>query len=594
MDAVPGLQGAEVAQLRACLNDLVSAIALPALWPAGDADRIVSTVVDALMGMLRLTFAFVRLNDPHDGRPTDRVRFAGAVEGTALARRIGQAIHASLPAPPDAPIPLSDGDVHVASAPLGLQAGIGIVIVGSRRRDFPLQTERVLLDVAANQAAVGLQQAYLLAEQKRVARDLDERVGRRTSELATANDQLRREMAERKRAEARLQRAHDSFAEAQRLSKTGSFITDLAADEHEWSDEACRIFEFDLGTPVTMQRVREAVHPGDLPAFDSTMAGGARGENVDFAFRVRTARGAVKHVRGVAHVVEQVEGRPMLVGALQDVTETMLAEEGLNLARSELARISQAMSLGTLTASMAHELNQPLSGIITNASTCLRMLSGDRPNVDGARETAKRTIRDGNRASDVITRLRKLYTRKEFTLEFLDLNETVQEVIALSLSELQRHRIVLQSDFADHLPRVPGDRVQLQQVIMNLLRNASDAMDGVDDRPRRLLVRTELAPGDGVRVTVRDSGVGIDHQLIGRLFNPFFTTKPTGMGIGLSISRAIIETHRGRLWAAPNPDHGATFAFSIPADPLAPAMSGGSPARQPIPRYDGQSGAAGR
>ena len=252
------------------------------------------------------------------------------------------------------------------------------------------------------------------------------------------------------------------------------------------------------------------------------------------------------------------------------------------------------MSLGTLTASMAHELNQPLSGIVANASTCLRMLTRDRPNVDGARETAKRTIRDGNRASDVITRLRKLYTRKEFTLEFLDLNETVQEVIALSLSELQRHRIVLQSDFADHLPRVPGDRVQLQQVIMNLLRNASDAMDGVDDRPRRLLVRTELAPGDGVRVTVRDSGVGIDHQLIGRLFNPFFTTKPTGMGIGLSISRAIIETHRGRLWAAPNPDHGATFAFSIPADPLALAMSGGSPARQPIPRYDGQSGAAGR
>ena len=233
------------------------------------------------------------------------------------------------------------------------------------------------------------------------------------------------------------------------------------------------------------------------------------GVDVNFAFRIVTARGAVKHVRGVAHVIEQIEGRPMFVGALQDVTESMVAEEALNRARSELAHVARVTTLSALTASIAHEVNQPLSGIITNASTCLRMLDADPPNIDGARETARRTIRDGNRASDVITRLRALFSKKEFTLELLDLNEATREVIALSLSELQRNRVVLHSELADDLPTVTGDRIQLQQVILNLLRNASDAMVDVHDRPRQLLIRTEREDGDRVRLTVRDAGVGL-------------------------------------------------------------------------------------
>ena len=157
------------------------------------------------------------------------------------------------------------------------------------------------------------------------------------------------------------------------------------------------------------------------------------GVDVNFAFRIVTSGGAVKHVRGVAHVIEQIEGRPMFIGALQDVTESMVAEEALNRARSELAHVARVTTLSALTASIAHEVNQPLSGIITNAGTCLRMLDADPPNIDGARETARRTIRDGNRASDVITRLRALFSKKEFTLESLDLNEATREVIALSL-----------------------------------------------------------------------------------------------------------------------------------------------------------------
>ncbi len=246
------------------------------------------------------------------------------------------------------------------------------------------------------------------------------------------------------------------------------------------------------------------------------------------------------------------------------MTQRRLAEETLATVRSELAYVARITSLGALTASIAHEVNQPLSGIITNASTCLRMLANDPPDLDGARETARRTIRDGNRASDVIARLRALFSKREFTLEPLDLNEAAREVIALSSNELRRHRIVLQSELADDLPMVTGDRIQLQQVILNLLRNASDAMVDVHDRPRKLLIRTERDDGDGVRLSVRDAGVGLDPQSTDKLFDAFYTTKSGGMGIGLFVSRSIIERHQGRLWAEPNDGPGATFSFSIP------------------------------
>jgi signal transduction histidine kinase len=210
-------------------------------------------------------------------------------------------------------------------------------------------------------------------------------------------------------------------------------------------------------------------------------------------------------------------------------------------------------------------VNQPLSGIITNAGTCLRMLAADPPDVDGARETAKRTLRDGNRASDVITRLRALFSKRDLTLEALDVNEIAREVVALSLSELQRNRMVLRSEFGADLPPITGDRIQLQQVILNLLRNASDAMLTVHDRPRQLLIATERDADNRVRLTVRDVGVGLDPQSMDKLFDTFFTTKADGMGIGLSVSRSIIERHDGRLWAEPNDGPGTTFSFAIPA-----------------------------
>ena len=385
------------------------------------------------------------------------------------------------------------------------------------------------------------------------------------------------DIEDRKRAEVELRRAYDSFADAQRLSKTGSFITDLVGDNHNWSEETYRTFEFEPGTKVTVQRIRDIIHPDDLSSFDSVIARALTGIDVNFSFRIVTASGAMKHVRGVAHVIEQIEGRPMFVGALQDVTESMVAEEALNMARSQLAHVARVTTLNALTASIAHEVNQPLSGIITNAGTCLRMLDAHPPNVEGARETARRTIRDGNRASDVITRLRAMFSKKELSLESLDLNEATREVIVLSLSELQRNRVVLQSELADDLPNVTGDRIQLQQVILNLLRNGSDAMVDVHDRPRHMLIRTARETGDRVRVTVRDAGTGFDRQSMDNLFEAFYTTKSDGMGIGLSVSRSIVEKHHGRLWAEPNEGVGATFSFSIPCGPesiaaAAPAM----------------------
>ena len=229
--------------------------------------------------------------------------------------------------------------------------------------------------------------------------------------------------------------------------------------------------------------------------------------------------------------------------------------------------MARVTSLGALTASIAHEVNQPLSGIITNASTCLRMLAADPPNVDGARETARRTIRDGNRASEVITRLRALFSKKDATTESVDLNEATREVIALSLSELQRNRVILRTELADDLPPVTGDRVQLQQVILNLLLNASDAMSGVDDRPRQLVIRTERDEERSCAPDRARCGRGFRTSSADRLFEAFYTTKSGGMGIGLSVSRSIIESHHGRLWAAPNDGPGATFSFSIPCGP---------------------------
>ena len=224
-------------------------------------------------------------------------------------------------------------------------------------------------------------------------------------------------------------------------------------------------------------------------------------------------------------------------------------------------------------ASVAHEVSQPLTGILANATMCLRMLAADPPNVKGALETARRTIRDGNRAADVITRLRGLFSKKPAVTEIVDLNEAAREVLALVFGDLLRNKVFLRAEINHKDPLfVTGDRVQLQQVILNLVRNASDAMSEVNDRPRHLLVKAERDDEGGARLIVTDSGVGLDSPATDRVFDAFYTTKKDGMGIGLSVSRSIIESHGGKLWAQAKDGPGATFTFSLP--PLGANASG--------------------
>ena len=373
------------------------------------------------------------------------------------------------------------------------------------------------------------------------------------------------DITRRKLVEEDLRRSEEFLAQAQQLSRTGSFSWRIATDEITWSHELYRIYELDPGTTITFDVIRTRVHPEDVSLFEK-MVEQARNDSDDFEWQYRLLMPdqSIKYMHAVARATRDQSGQLEYIAAVRDVTARRLADEALDKARSELAHVARVTSLGTLTASIAHEVNQPLSGIITNASTCVRMLDADPPNVDGARETAKRTIRDGRRAADVITHLRALFGKKDAATELVDLNEATREVIALSLSELERNRVIPRTELADELPLVTGDRVQLQQVIINLLRNGSDAMSGVDGGPRELLFRTEVEEGNCVRLSVRDAGVGLELQALDRLFQSFYTTKADGMGIGLSVSRSIIENHRGRIWVTPNDGPGVTFSFSLP------------------------------
>lgn len=371
---------------------------------------------------------------------------------------------------------------------------------------------------------------------------------------------------ERSRTEAALRRSETLLAEGQQLSSTGSFFWRVDTDELAFSEELRHIFEFDPKSVVTLEQVRARVHPEDVPLLSAQMDRVRAGQGYSgYEIRLRMPDNRVKYLRTFGRVVRHQDGRLECLAAIQDVTDRRLADEALSEARSDLAHVTRVSSLGALTASIAHEVNQPLAGIITNASTCLRMLAADPPNIEVARETARRTIRDGNRAADVITRLRTLFSKRTVSIEPINLNEAAEEVIALSWGELQRGGVIVRSELADGLPPVGGDRIQLQQVIMNLLRNGMDAMSGVGDRPRRLLIRTQQDEDDHVRLSVKDTGIGFGPDGTERLFEAFYTTKSDGMGIGLSVSRSIIQSHHGRLWGHTNDGPGVTFSFSVPA-----------------------------
>jgi C4-dicarboxylate-specific signal transduction histidine kinase len=246
-----------------------------------------------------------------------------------------------------------------------------------------------------------------------------------------------------------------------------------------------------------------------------------------------------------------------------EISERRRAEEALQTAQAELAHVSRLMTLGELTASISHEVNQPIAGVVTNGQVCLRLLDLDPPHPDEMRAALERVVRDGNRASEVIHRIRALAKRTEPQMVSLDINEVIREGIMLVQREVLSHEVLLRTELSPALPPVLGDRVQLEQVVINLLINGIEAMESITDRPRELVIRSQHQAGH-VTVTVLDSGVGVDSETAEKLFTAFFTTKPSGMGMGLSISRSIIRAHGGRLWVSPNPDRGAAFQFTVP------------------------------
>ncbi len=355
------------------------------------------------------------------------------------------------------------------------------------------------------------------------------------------------------------------LAEAQRLSHTGSFGWS-AASGFVWSDETFRIFELDRAAAPTVEAIIQRTHPEDRERVQEFIERASRGGgDWDVEHRLLMPDGAVKSLHVVVHAVRDGAGVLSFVGAVMDVTAAKRAEEAVQAAQAELAHVARMTTLGELTAWIAHEVNQPLAGIVTNGTACLQWLGQKNPALDEARSSVEDMISDAQRAGDVILEIRALSRKSAPKRAPLDINDLIQGVVRLVTREAQAHGASVRLDLAPALPAVVADRVQLQQVVINLVINAIQAMASVTARPRELSIRSRQNEAGHVLIEVADSGHGIGSTNLDQLFKAFFTTKPAGMGMGLSICRSIIEAHGGNVWASDNTPSGAVFHFTLPA-----------------------------
>jgi NO-binding membrane sensor protein with MHYT domain/signal transduction histidine kinase len=365
--------------------------------------------------------------------------------------------------------------------------------------------------------------------------------------------------------EEKLQQSEAYLSEAQRLSHTGSFGWRVSTGEVIWSEESFRIFQYDRTTKPTVELILQRVHLEDAAQVKQTIERAAQdGKDFDHEYRLVMPNGSVKHVHVVAHALGDKSGSIEFVGAVMDVTERKRAEVALRQAQADLAHVNRVTTMGELTASLAHEVNQPIAAAVTNANTCLRWLARDHPDLEEAREAAMRIVRDGTRAAEIISRVRLLFKKGTAEWELVDINAVIREMIVLLRDETARYNILVGMNLAAGLPEVMADRVQLQQVFMNLMMNAIDAMKNVDGR-RELDIKSQRVEDEKLLLSVSDTGVGLPAQHMEEIFNAFFTTKAQGTGMGLRICRSIVESHDGRLWATANPERGATFHITLPA-----------------------------
>ena len=375
------------------------------------------------------------------------------------------------------------------------------------------------------------------------------------------------DITDRKRAETALRRSEAYLAEAQRLSRTGSFGWNVASGDIFWSEESFDIFGYDKAPSAHIEMVLQRVHPEDRAFVQENVDQAcSTASDFDFEHRLLMPDGTVRYVHVVGRAVRDQADELQFIGSVMDITAAKRAEENLQKAQADLAHAARLTTLGELAASIAHEINQPLTALASSGNACLRWLNRDPPNLDAARQAVTRIVRDAHRAGDVIHSLRALTVKSDPQFTKLDLNGAIQEVLAFTRSDLQRHRVALHTDLSDDLHPVMADRVQIQQVLLNLITNAMDAMGEGTDRPKILAISAKPAQPDGVLVAVEDTGTGIDPAKADEIFAPFFTTKSSGMGMGLSICKTIIEVHGGQLWAKPNLPHGAIFQFRLPAD----------------------------
>ena len=369
------------------------------------------------------------------------------------------------------------------------------------------------------------------------------------------------------RLSGELTRSEAYLEEAQRLSHTGSFGWRVSTGEIVWSKESFRIFGYDKSTAVTLDMVIQRVHPDDLVRVQGTLDRASRdGKDFDHEYRLLMPDGSIKHVHVVAHALRDKADQLEFIGAVMDVTEARRVEDQMHQARAELAHVARVTTLGELTAAIAHEINQPLSAVVTRGRACLNWLNHEPPNLEEVRSSVAAIIDDGKRAGEVINRLRAMMTKSPTHRDLLNINDAILAVIPLVSAEAQRNRVLLRTELSNDLPLVLGDRIQLQQVILNLIMNAIEGVRQIDQTHRKVLVVSRKAESKGALVEVQDSGAGLEGVALDRLFDAFYTTKPDGMGIGLAVSRTIIESHGGQLRALPNVPKGAVFQFQLPTN----------------------------
>jgi PAS domain S-box-containing protein len=545
---------AEVKRLQSCINDLISVLALPAIWSGNEPSQIVGTLLDVLLAMLRLDLAYSRLSDPSDGPPIEVVRLSQRQNPSALPQEVSRALDRWLSDGQTTsrvviPSHAGEAEVAIASFSLGLQDEVGVLVAGSRRTDFPTDIELLLLRVAANQAAIGLQEARRSGDQKRVAEALERRVAERTSQLTDLNEELQQQAN-------LLDQAHDAI-----------FVWEFSRTIVYWNRGAEHLYGFSRAEAIGRlgHDLLNTEHPMSTTEFEAALErdGEWTGELTQ---TTRDGRKIIVESRQV--MMRDKDGRRLVLETNRDITDRKQAEaeqkraaEALRQAQADLAHVSRSTTMGELTASLAHEVNQPITASVTNANTCVRWLAGETPNIEEAREAAIRSAKDGTRAAEIISRIRLLFKKGATEREVVDVNEVIREMIVLLRGEATRYAVSIRTDLAADLPQLMADRVQLQQVMLNLIMNSIDAMKDADGT-RELAIKSQQTEDEQLLVSVSDTGVGLPVQA-NEIFNAFFTTKLQGTGLGLSISRSIIESHGGRLWATENSPRGASFYFTL-------------------------------